>query len=1843
MRRILHLCIFCMLLLVPLSVAAQFSSGDIITIASGTNYLSTDVKDNVANVTGTPTLYSLWEVTVSGSNYTLKNVATGKYLGYSTGTLGAPNGLTISTSSANFSYDATSFFVPYSNFLGNRGRYLSYNNGWSLNTSGTNTTELTWTKGTNTTINYNSVLNINPATQNAASGTSILSPSLTANTIVTDTYTNGSTVINGSSTTTTAVVPSYTVSYASNDSWATVNNSNNTVAAPALTGSSRSTTITATFAVGGNNVTTATATFTQTGTVTHNFSHKAGASGRPMMANGMQGVHTYKTIVYIPDGGSKTLELQERTFPSYSRWYDYNTDLASDNLATPTGYTHHTAGEFKLSASNSTSRNNDAQNATFTMNGASHKMIACDLSAYEDFTPAPTNNNIDFNINTIATFVEPTLSYRAIFDIRPATEMSAVMANCTGSTFYETHNIIAPAGKSINLGLNYPRNNYYDGNGNSLANSTNWNTSRGSFVSGNEKYINTTITAPGDYTVDVTCNGYNIARFNVHVVNASEVISPDNDTVVNGNTTQVLSRIYNLAAYQDFNSYDGTQPISWDECSYGFAKYNGVARNTYKNSNGVTGTTVANTTNSKYAQYGEYALLTYSAGWDPGRAPVRALDNSTFLYADGAAQPSILANLVIDGELCNGSKLLVSARVAANNPSRYGAAPNLNFVITGIDADGTETAITTFTTGDVTQGGHWYQYMFEIQKDANDNTDYNEYRLQIVNNCANNSGNDFCIDDIKFWKGKKAVLPYQGQVSCDASSNKITSVLRVNYNNTLSTGTKYYYQWRDNSRIIPGIGIGQTLDLDYLNKRTPKDGSIYGVLETQYFIDRTTTTLTNGVVANPQEGMLWTSLSDMINAGESYCKTNNTDRFYGYLEEVINENQTVYILYILHVSDKFVRGREYAVELTERTQDISPLDSETIPSFGQASSGDCGFQGSIVVTIPQALSVNNTITYENELGSLCAQAVHSLQPAITINVTDDEDNSIKQVDGTCIGDWVLFSYNNIPTNYNFTTRELHDAMIHFRTAYPNATSLNNVVALGVFTAQDLSILQTIAADGLLVLSENIHYEYLTAGESKTVTLFPINGTVVDMEGNPITEGICLSTTELTITARTQPTGFLKLGDINLNYTDDAADNRVAATRIGVNDATARMQIRELDNVQVTGLRLIPEFTTDPSVTTEVAIPYSNLSTLKQGDYININVNALGTLQEGYEYAVAVDFNRLNSDGTLAEGECTVGMNYFLVKVVPAYAVWTPMSSTNAAWNNDNNWSVATVKGEIVRNGFVPKDFTNVIIPSNATVYPVLPTASGMVDEPGATPYINYDFNYDITTVDQIFFAANAMMGNQQSLKYNEAYVDMTVPSSRWTLVGMPMQSMYSGDFNVPTSEMDNHDPFVVTNYDGNYNVQFWQNLYNNTTAYNVGWSGVNNAVNVTVGANNWTSNFNGVKQEYNPGAAASVWGYDTRKGETEDYDLIVTLPGKETTLYYYSYGNPTGIGESTPRPNGGQLAFPMTSDYEINSVAGDDYIVFGNPTMAYIDLEKMIAHNAEIADEYSYWVASSANTLDWTQYTIVNGQGNVSSMPSEIVAGYLAPMRAVMLKKTDATATSVNISLLPSDLTTTPVAKDMAMGAQLYIKAKCEGHKSYANISENAMATENYNANEDAKMMIANSDYTPSAIYTVGGNNALNVNTLNTINNVPVAVYANKTTTAKLSFEGADNFNGQLYLYDAVENNSTLIDNNNEITITTTKQGEAIRYFIQKVVDTNTDIDITTTTEGINIFVQPDGSIAVSSNDMLLEINVYNGAGQRIIHQDANSQFVGISLPAGVYAVQAVTENNNFTQKVVIK
>lgn len=206
-----------------------------------------------------------------------------------------------------------------------------------------------------------------------------------------------------------------------------------------------------------------------------NFSHQAGKSGLPQGRHDRQQAPEIVYTTYIIPNEPLPLPIH-RDHWGYYRWYNYDAtnrdkDISQNwNIAeTPKNYSE---GEFNpLDMYNSTySHGRFDMRSHFTPGVATnspaiqHKTgdavltksdsLACDISIYTDTLAVGSLES-----STLSALTEPTLSYRQIFDIRPAHEMADRMEqsrkNGTNDTLQKM-TVIAPYGRRYHISPESP-------------------------------------------------------------------------------------------------------------------------------------------------------------------------------------------------------------------------------------------------------------------------------------------------------------------------------------------------------------------------------------------------------------------------------------------------------------------------------------------------------------------------------------------------------------------------------------------------------------------------------------------------------------------------------------------------------------------------------------------------------------------------------------------------------------------------------------------------------------------------------------------------------------------------------------------------------------------------------------------------------------------------------------------------------------------------------------------------------------------------------------------------------------------------------------------------------------------------------------------------------------------------------------------------------------------------------------------------------------------------------------------------------------------------------------------
>ncbi len=717
------------------------------------------------------------------------------------------------------------------------------------------------------------------------------------------------------------------------------------------------------------------------------------------------------------------------------------------------------------------------------------------------------------------------------------------------------------------------------------------------------------------------------------------------------------------------------------------------------------------------------------------------------------------------------------------------------------------------------------------------------------------------------------------------------------------------------------------------------------------------------------------------------------------------------------------------------------------------------------------------------------------------------------------------------------------------------------------------------------------------------------------------------------------------------------------------------------------------------------------------DYVQLTFNPdfTNNVKEGYRYTLKTSFEEsgttTSSDGTTTTTETNTGCAGDLLiplYIVPEYQVW--IGGADGNWANDDNWRRAdnpelklaagdsrpTNEQNTTASGFVPMDFTHVLMKTDSTVVLEFVTKktddTELVEFPAnsqlgeATPDIQYhlaakvkeppfswfpkDRTSDIycepfytNTAKEVHFEPHSQMLNTQYLTYERAWVEYALESGRWYTLSSPLQGVVSGDMYLPRGTAKQETPYFnnITYDNTNYTrlapavyQQAWDKA--EATTYRLERDELVNkrpprlesstaTVNVAR-AFDWSREYNDVKVPF------GINGFSVKVdvSRIEDYskeegvkDVLLRLPKDDTKYDYYLYDDATSGSETADLKNlrdkagklftDGMPAAGMTVTLTNNST-NNPYFLVGNPFMSGLNLDKFFEKNAGL--EKKYWILTkdsySAGVKDESQNWISTDNGET--------ADAVAPLQAFFVEKSDGKEGTLNVTFT-SDMAvqlTGDALQTRAGGAPatLRLTAMRDGVESRAIVVCREEATEGFSAGEDVEALFdSNLSHAPT-LYTAAGEVAAAINVRRTLHGVPVGIGGEDESEVTLTFDGVEQFGEELYLYDAAEGTSTLIPaSGTSLSVCGRTTG---RYYL-----VTTPLDGSAQESVPVVSVQGHVVTVLSAFDEILSVEAYDATGRKVYAEGAVGNRTRFTLSAsGVYLITVKTAAGVFSHKVLV-
>ena len=1401
-------------------------------------------------------------------------------------------------------------------------------------------------------------------------------------------------------------------------------------------------------------------------------------------------------------------------------------------------------------------------------------------------------------------------------------------------------------------------------------------------------------------------HGYKIVRWNITFMPQNQV-GPwaEDETGLALISDKKIQEHYIVLSKQDFD-FDQheqesltyyTTPLDWEESSSGFY---------YPTSCGISSVRYCRPTG--YPHRGEYALLNTTQGMGDKNYFVTFENRSGvtegyMLMTDAPSRPGLMTMLNVDRRLCAGQKMFCSAWVGNlnNNDRTYPsyANPSLKFEIRGRYTGESEWhGVTEFMTGEIErnitidengyQQGTWYQVNFEIDLTK----DYDHYQIAVYDFAPTGMGNDFVLDDIVIYANELPLDAYQASTDCSATSVK--AIVRMDYEASkedISGDTLYYQIWDNTSGTAVAV--------------SPAYCVAQGKAASREY----------GTVCIPQRGIAPEGFSSLSALMDKYNEDQVTCM--GFVKEEVSniDNPEIremrWILYIVHEA-VMTAAQDYEVRVAYSAEDLS--------------STVCALRSPLPVSNAFQLAIDGE-PQANFEPTTCGNEEFNLSVNVNMVAIDPATGNQVTHTGKAMNDWLLLTnsaateedtfdlntwrskalHPDSTAGHGYTFKEIETALVYDLRRESESNPNRFVTELAAIDIQsfsdkkDYQIIYDLCMSGELLLGNLNTSIYIRPGNRIRYAVMPIVGSVYDENGNPI--DMCYTHSIVNIAAPEAPERTLDIGKTPSNQLPEQLLDKPARIRLSKEQAgtqTIALPMHERKGVILPDTITLAS-STDPNFNPDkhwfayepdkkydfsggTTIPY-----YKETDdtcYLTPVAAALCpegktlfTPRAGYEYTFRIPLISLKGTSSDSENTCPVGTSYFTLAITPDYLLWTPQRNSQNRWQDDANWTAVDAMGQAIygAKGMVPQAHSSVIIPalSHDSLYPIVSTQLDSINR--------YDLYYQPASCHAVYFQSGAKLGQQQLLEYQKAFADITLTAQQWYIVSTPIQETFSGDmaFYIDGSDAQ---PFAPKSGETNraYNTSYISTYSRSYENFNPEGGTFNNPE-ATVASTGWSNVLNTLAEPLKTGQAFSMMLW---RGDDAATDATIRLPRPDNVYYYYyENGTKSPYYENIPRDmaNIGKLAYTPEEDgtmqVKLTNATASEYFAFGNPTMAYIDMRKLLDSNSgQISNTFYYKNGDTWSPLS----TSMEAYGVLT--PTEENNYFLAPTQGVMLRTADGTAaTELTITLSADMLSIQPVATAPAQSSKpARVQARGQSsalltltaatpfrydgtYRSTVRVAEHTMASNDIVDGEDLLLMASNAGTeddgyftTPLNLYVLDRQHALSVDLRQQLTCLPLLFqYGNGYTpeqTTRLQVNTTGQFAAPVYLCDTLNHTATLLHDGMYIDIET-PQANTLRYYLlsqeensekptePEVPTDMNDADAAETDLDIQL-VYGNQTVSLLCNYPMQQVCAYDLAGRMIQSRlVGNAHTATLPLQAGAYLIDITTTKGTRTCKVMLQ
>ena len=480
------------------------------------------------------------------------------------------------------------------------------------------------------------------------------------------------------------------------------------------------------------------------------------------------------------------------------------------------------------------------------------------------------------------------------------------------------------------------------------------------------------------------------------------------------------------------------------------------------------------------------------------------------------------------------------------------------------------------------------------------------------------------------------------------------------------------------------------------------------------------------------------------------------------------------------------------------------------------------------------------------------------------------------------------------------------------------------------------------------------------------------------------------------------------------------------------------------------------------------------------------------------------------------------------------------------WNDWNNWDRGT-----------PWECTNVILPSEASRYPVLKAGAEKA-----------------YCCQHIHFEPDAELVGQTHLKYATAYIDAKLTDGSYQLMSAPLRSMVTGDMfvqeasrregwnawrNTIDTESGLHTNYFIpiSDTDKNENSDYVEHridpiIYQRFFSKSVVNAVVTRAINsddAAIRHTDWSRSFNAVGTRYESGQGFAL---KIRQMETNNKDYIFHFPKSHTTYSYYDMGGkPVGnMTESVTRTQVGKLMVDnqdrMPRRIQLERQSEGTEFLFGNPFMAHINIQQFLNENSNVISDIQIYRNGS--------YVTVKADGTSSALNVPVL---IKPMEAVFITaKNRVSDIAITVSEDMITQATGSNARNTSNAlSRIYLNARRNNQTSSCVALQSGSAQDGYRSGEDAFLLIESEAKPEVAVYTAADGQALSIQYVYAAGRIPVGFFVKSQGRVELSFQTQGNdWDGWCFVDSQTGKRYSLTEN---ITLDDVATGSS-RFYLEK-------------------------------------------------------------------------------------